>query len=175
MSTHPLHIYYITYPSPPGRGNWGGTQPSVLTSTGVHQSGWYASYWNVFLFRQKKTGCSSRETSRNLRCISATLCFASPPPKAYSGQNSRCKVQHGSSTKGHRSWDRSILCSFQSRPNCLFPELIKRLALPRAVINPKKPPPPALLTAIRDHLHLVSGTHSSLRSPPPGKLLLTAV
>ena len=114
-----------------------------------------------------------------------TPCIYPPVPLSHIHplrQNSWYKVQHVSPVRLLKyllmsiSVKTELFCvSFQSRPNCLFPELIERLALLRAVINPKKPPPPTLLTAIRDHLHLVSTTHSCLRSPPPGKLLLAAI
>ena len=58
------------------QGGWsasGGQTPLIMTSSGDHCSGWYASYWNVFLLIVDRSfqrcnshhvhSCRSRETS----------------------------------------------------------------------------------------------------------------
>ena len=44
----------------------------------------------------------------------------------------------------------------QSKPDCLFPSLLDKLILPRALLNPNKQINSVVISAIRDHLHLVS-------------------
>ncbi len=66
-------------------------------------------------------------------------------------------------------WLYSVLVVlFQSRPNCLLPELLEWLAVPRALQNPKKALPPELVAALREHLHqFVQGfQHLNHRTDP---------
>ncbi len=54
----------------------------------------------------------------------------------------------------------------QSRPQCAFPVLIEKLALPHGMLpGATKPLPQAQITALRKHLHLVSAAFFRLRFP----------